>query len=168
LRNRLESFRKKVSTGRLVRQWSEPAELPGLVAVNLLQTIKTYPSTGWSRNSSFASEELLAQINHLRIENEKLSAENNDLRSLIPKTNVNDLISGNEKIHVHFAVRALKGLEEKGSESIEVEFSCDTLFGMIAPLAFFLILLPHSKMNLIFLFQAEMSFMRRWSFLGKE
>ena len=49
LRNRLQKFRDKVSTGRLVKYWSNAEEIRGLVALSLQKTIKTYPAIGWVR-----------------------------------------------------------------------------------------------------------------------
>jgi len=49
LRQRLQIFRDKVSAGRLVKFWKHADELPGLVALSLSKTIKTYPAIGWVR-----------------------------------------------------------------------------------------------------------------------
>ena len=49
--DKLEKFRNKVTTGRLVKFWSDARELPGLVALSLPKTIKTYPAVGWVRGN---------------------------------------------------------------------------------------------------------------------
>jgi hypothetical protein len=49
LRGRLKAFREKVSKNRLVKTWKAADELPGLVALSLSKTIKTYPAIGWVR-----------------------------------------------------------------------------------------------------------------------
>ena len=72
LRLRLDAFRAKATTERLVRFWNRPEDLPGLVAVNLSKTIKTYPATGWVRANQVSTEDLLTQLNQLRQENEYL------------------------------------------------------------------------------------------------
>ncbi|WP_080990290.1 DUF4062 domain-containing protein [Comamonas testosteroni] len=69
---KLKKFRAEVSTGRLVNFWNTAQELPGLVALSLMKTIKAYPAVGWVRGNTVASEDLLRQINDLRQENEKL------------------------------------------------------------------------------------------------
>jgi uncharacterized protein DUF4062 len=74
LRDKLEGFRKKVSTGRMVKFWKSADELPGLVALSLAFTIKTYPAIGWIRANKAASEDLLAEINDLRKLNTQLLA----------------------------------------------------------------------------------------------
>ena len=44
--NKLEKFKNKVTTGRLVKFWNDARELAGLVALSLPKTIKTYPAVG--------------------------------------------------------------------------------------------------------------------------
>ncbi len=72
LREKLRAFREKVATNRLVKFWKSADELPGMVALSLSKTIKTYPATGWVRASSIASEEMLIETNQLRKENDQL------------------------------------------------------------------------------------------------
>lgn len=69
---KLRAFKAKVTSGRLVRFWSRSDQLPGLVALSLQKTIKTYPATGWVRGSTFQSEDVLEQIARLERENRKL------------------------------------------------------------------------------------------------
>lgn len=67
-RIKLEAFREKVATGRLVRFWSNPDELNGQVAVSLTMTIKTYPAIGWVRANLQTNAESLQEMNDLRKE----------------------------------------------------------------------------------------------------
>jgi hypothetical protein len=46
LRDRLENFKEKVMTGRLIKFWKSLEELPGLVALSLSKTIKSHPAVG--------------------------------------------------------------------------------------------------------------------------
>ncbi len=71
LRVRLERFRKKASTGRLVKFWTKAEELPGLVALSLTKTIKTYPAIGWVRANHIANVDALGELNELRKINEE-------------------------------------------------------------------------------------------------
>lgn len=71
-REKLTAFRDKVATGRLVKFWNRSDQLPGLVALSLLKTIKTYPAVGWVRADKADATELLRQINELRQENDAL------------------------------------------------------------------------------------------------
>ncbi|WP_298248390.1 DUF4062 domain-containing protein [uncultured Christiangramia sp.] len=72
LRIKLQNFKDKVATNRLVKFWRNLEELPGLVALSLSKTIKTYPAIGWVRANTVADPELYKEINELRKENEKL------------------------------------------------------------------------------------------------
>lgn len=71
-REKLATFRDKVKTGRLVKFWNSRDELPGLVALSLSKTIRTYPAVGWVRGGGEDTIELLRQINELRQENDVL------------------------------------------------------------------------------------------------
>ena len=71
-RKKLDKFRERVSTNRLVKMWSSANGLPGLVALSLSKTIKIYPAVGWVRATNVASGELLTDLNELRKENANL------------------------------------------------------------------------------------------------
>ncbi|WLI14427.1 MULTISPECIES: DUF4062 domain-containing protein [Pseudomonas] len=81
-REKLQAFREKVSTGRLVGYWDQGSELAGLVALSLGKTIRAYPAVGWIRASEGSSEELLKEINELRKENERLNQELSQIKAL--------------------------------------------------------------------------------------
>jgi hypothetical protein len=83
LRERLDAFRKKVSTGRLVKHWKSADELPNLVTVSLVHTTRMFPAVGWIRANKAASEELLTEINELRKENAQLKSATGELRPTI-------------------------------------------------------------------------------------
>ncbi|MDD5277369.1 MAG: DUF4062 domain-containing protein [Methylovulum sp.] len=70
LRIRLQGFRDKAATGRVVKFWQHKEELPGIVALSLSKTIKLFPAVGWVRADKVSSEELLIEINELRKQNE--------------------------------------------------------------------------------------------------
>lgn len=100
-RDKLEAFRARVSQGRLVRFWSSADALPGLVALSLSKTIKTYPAVGWVRATSAPTTEMLSELNDLRKRISELEAELVETRNRIPSSPVvNDLASLDEKITV--------------------------------------------------------------------
>jgi len=72
LREKLEAFRQRVSEGRLVKLWTKAEELPGLVALSLSKTIKTYPAIGWVRADQAGNPELLKEVHELRKRNQEL------------------------------------------------------------------------------------------------
>lgn len=94
LRERLELFRQKVCTDRLVKFWKSADELPGLVALSLAHTMKLFPATGWIRADKVASEELLREINDLRKLNAQLVVQLSELR---PVPTVENLAGLEEK-----------------------------------------------------------------------
>lgn len=69
---KLSAFRARAATGRIVKFWESVSDLPGLVALSVMKTIKAHPSVGWVRGNAVANEDLLFQINELRKENETL------------------------------------------------------------------------------------------------
>jgi hypothetical protein len=81
LRGRLKAFREKVSSNRLIKFWKTADELPGLVALSLSKTIKTYPAVGWIKADQAATTDLLNDVNELRKKNEELRRQLAELRS---------------------------------------------------------------------------------------
>lgn len=74
LRIRLNAFREKVASNRLVKFWNKADDLPGLVALSISKTIKMFPAVGWVRANTVGNEELLSELNEIRKENNELKA----------------------------------------------------------------------------------------------
>jgi hypothetical protein len=72
LRTRLSAFRDRVKSGRIVKFWKIGADLPGLVALSLIKTIKSHPAVGWVRANQVGSAQLLSELNELRKRNQEL------------------------------------------------------------------------------------------------
>lgn len=70
---KLEVFRNKVSNGRMIKYWTNPDELPGMVSLSLQKTIKTYPAIGWVRGDNAENPSVYKEINELRKKNENLN-----------------------------------------------------------------------------------------------
>ena len=129
LQEKLISFRERVSAGRLVRFWENANELPGLVALSLTKTIKTYPAIGWVRANRIANNEILTEINDLRKKNQELEI----------------LLSINSSVPDKPLIENLAGIEEKfvvsGTYSFELtdtyhwasEITWSEIFAIIAP-----------------------------------
>ena len=78
---KLQVFKTKATTNRLVKFWSDAKELSGLVALSLPKTIKTYPAIGWIRgNEATDNTELLKQLNELRKEKDELKKQVQELQ----------------------------------------------------------------------------------------
>lgn len=75
LQEKLAYFRNDVCSNRLVKFWTSPAELPGLVALNLPKTIKAYPAIGWVRGDTTASASIMTELLAVKAENDRLQNE---------------------------------------------------------------------------------------------
>lgn len=100
LRERLQQFRDKVATDRLVKFWKTAEELPGLVSLSLSKTMKMFPAVGWIRADRVASEDLLGEINELRKNNTQLQSALAEL-STEPHPAIDNLAGLDEFIKLH-------------------------------------------------------------------
>jgi len=97
-RAKLQAFREKLKTGRLVRMWNKAEQLPGLVALSLQKTIRTYPAVGWVRADQMPTAQLLSETNELRKHNQTLQAE---LSLLKATTSIPDLASLDDVVELN-------------------------------------------------------------------
>ncbi len=132
LRDRLLQFKDKVMDGRLIKFWSNINELPGLVALSLTKTIKTYPAIGWVRAKNLASEDILAEINELRKENAKLQ---DALKAAL--THQRPAIDGIADIDSKYTVHGIYKTQKPGYSpaSYDFTYTCSwrEMFALIAP-----------------------------------
>jgi hypothetical protein len=127
LRARLEAFRERVATDRLVRFWRSADELPGIVALNLSKTIKMFPAVGWVRADRVSSEELLTEINDLRKQNVQLQQALANVPTIIDAP-IPNLAGLDESIELHGRHY------NRGSPSRwKASATWSQLFAMIAP-----------------------------------
>lgn len=91
-REKLEKFKEEVCKNRLIKYWDYTKQLPGMVALSLIQAIKMYPQQGWVRGGNFDNIELLEQINALRLENEKYKNCIVELKDIMEKEPDSELI----------------------------------------------------------------------------
>ena len=128
----LRAFRKKVSEGRLFKFWNFASDLPGLVALSLLKTIKTHPAVGWVRSDKVSSEKLLGELNDVRRENEELRKKLSDSTQTIAP-DISDLAPMDEEFLITGTYYADRYNPNKNwSESL----SWEKLFGLIEPYLF--------------------------------
>jgi hypothetical protein len=98
-RELLQTFREKVTTGRLVKFWTEAKELPGLVALSLQRTIKMYPAQGWVRSGSLATADAVQKVNQLQ---DRVRELEEALRKSVGATKIDmaTLASGNDTFSI--------------------------------------------------------------------
>lgn len=128
LRKKLQLFRDKVMTGRLVKFWASAEELPGLVALSITKTIKMYPAIGWVRASQVASEKILAEINDLRNKNDELQK---SLTELSPKEQT--IFDDITDIDTTFTVHGTYTTITHARYSFNITISWKEIFSLIAP-----------------------------------
>ena len=123
-REKLEAFRDKVKTGRLVQFWSNADELNGKVAVSLTKTIKTYPAIGWVRGNTPANEQTLQEINELRKELDDLRKYKQEKENY--GYEIEDIASLDDKI-------SFSGIYGVNNTKWKMTLSWKELFGLISP-----------------------------------
>ena len=134
-KRKLDLFINKLKTGRLVKWWHNEDQLPGLVSVILMKTIKMYPSTGWIRgNSVVSNENLYIELEKLRKENQELREQKNNISKV--NTKENKFIDIN--ILADFDSRyTFTGKKQFGSDSVYRDWKMDdtwgNLFSAISP-----------------------------------
>lgn len=130
LEGKLSEFRRVVCTDRLVKYWTSAELLPGLVALSLQKTIKTYPAVGWVRGDSTASTAIMAELLALKSENERLREELLKLESK-PQIEIIGLAGLDKKISVGGNASSPHNVRVKQSWEIEITFA--EIFKIIAP-----------------------------------
>lgn len=86
-KEKLDAFISKLKTGRLVSFWNDEKELPGLVALSLITTMKQHPAIGWVRGNQIPNETLLLELEKLRKENDELKKQKNNEQQSLTITN---------------------------------------------------------------------------------
>lgn len=132
LRDKLEKFKSKVSTGRLVKFWNFAEELPGMVALSLAKTIKTYPAVGWVRSTTVLNPEVYQELNEIRKENANLK---DKLDTFIQRENkTKELANFDDKYTFVGEHRRFNSSTKRYSKSHwEIEISWSELFSLFSP-----------------------------------
>ncbi len=83
---KLQSFRDKIRTSRMVKEWTTPQELHALAAISISRVTSDIERVGWIRGDAAASEDILSELNKIRNKNEKLEMEIRQLKeNALPK-----------------------------------------------------------------------------------
>lgn len=132
LRQKLQGFRDKVATNRLIKFWKNAEELPGLVALSLSKTIKTYPAVGWIRANSTSNPEVYIELNDLRKENQELKINSNPVFE--DKYGIENLADLDDKIKIFGNHRLwVKRFNSYSNENWEKELDWKTVFALLSP-----------------------------------
>jgi hypothetical protein len=126
-RQRLSSFKDRVSKKRLVSFWSNREQLKSNIIISLSKAIGETPGIGWVRGNIAAAEDILAQINDFRTEVERLRIENDDLkRQLMP--NVDNIALLQEKFAINYSY-----YDDNRKYNRTVEMPWGEIFKIIGP-----------------------------------
>lgn len=85
LKRKLEDFRNKVTSGKIVKFWNEHGNLEAYAILALTNAIKTKPRTGWKRGDIESSRETLEEVDRLNKRVNYYIKENINLRSELHK-----------------------------------------------------------------------------------
>lgn len=77
---KFNAFRKKVMRGRMIKEWKEINELPGLVSTALNKQITRKPRLGWIRGDQTIPPETIMELTRLSKENSQLREELAELK----------------------------------------------------------------------------------------
>jgi hypothetical protein len=128
---RLGAFRAHVMTGRIVHLWKDRDSLKYAVFKSLVATFDELPGIGWVRANRVASEDLLEQINELRIRNEQLQTAYDHLKDeLTPK--IGDVAPLDSSFSVHYSYSQRISHEMKTYKN-SVTMTWRTIFTAIGP-----------------------------------
>jgi hypothetical protein len=77
LRTKLDSFRSRIEN-KMVKFWHTPGDLPGQVALAIINIRKSHPAEGWIRAGDAMTPEIKAELAELRAKVRELTADLND------------------------------------------------------------------------------------------
>jgi Domain of unknown function (DUF4062) len=132
LASSLTAFRAKVSKGRLVKFWRSRDELKHQVVMALAKAFSDTPAVGWIRGDAAASEDLLSQINALRIQLDKLKDENATLQAQSqPQLDGIARLSDTFDVRYYWEAFRSTGPNQKGSNTLTLTWA--EIFVAIGP-----------------------------------
>jgi len=105
MREKLEVFRKKVTTAKHVNFWTNQDGLAGAVALSFNKFTKRHPAVGWIRADQATSSESLRELSRLQARIKELEGQLEVSRTL-PPIGIEDLAQGEEEYSLKFWAHA--------------------------------------------------------------
>lgn len=128
-RQKLDEFREKVRSGRVVKFWKSADQLPSLVTMSLVHMTKVFPAIGWVRANKVAGIDALTELNELRKTNAQLQSALGKL-----KPSVENLAGLDDKFELYGTARHAR---YSGSgyytQTWKAVYTWREIFGCIAP-----------------------------------
>ncbi|HGE6717846.1 TPA: DUF4062 domain-containing protein [Serratia marcescens] len=132
-REKLASFIAKASDGRLRKTWSNVKDLPGLVALSMTKTIKTYPAVGWVRADKITNETALSELNELRKRNEELMGKI-EVLEMKPAFSPPENIAGFDSVfEIHYESYSYNIECGEASDNFSINLKWGKIFSLISP-----------------------------------
>lgn len=131
----INSFRTKVlNNKKLCKYWSTSGELIGGVINSLNAEISQNPRIGWTRGNDFQYDELLEQINHLRLKNETYEKRIHELEHQLEENSISidNLASGDEKYEIEYVWR-YNGYDYSEWQDLSLSLTWNEIFSLIGP-----------------------------------
>ena len=127
---KLEKFKAKVQTGRVVKPWNNKQDLVYSVVISLNQEKTAYPAIGWIRANQALSNENLIELNELRKEVDELRKYKQQQET---KVAYEDIADFDEEITVRFNQIYYDYRYGDIRDPRERKLSWRSLFAQIAP-----------------------------------
>lgn len=109
---KLQAFRAKAMTNRLVSIWKTLEELTGQLAISIMKAKMEIKRPGWQRAVDFDEATLRREIMELRQENEKVSIKLKEAKKeLVALTTQTDVAFEDQAIEIKYHYRTKYGLE---------------------------------------------------------
>lgn len=130
---KLESFKKRVMDGRVVRRWANQIDLTTGVIQSLTHEMRAYPAIGWVRANKVASEDVLQDLARLQKEVEELRKYKAGVESS-QQSIYKDIATFDDK-YILEGVSSWwnKYIEQDQSEKFSIEESWRNIFAALAP-----------------------------------
>lgn len=132
LQEKLEKFREKVCTGRLVKFWENTGQVAGIVALSLIKTIKMSPAIEWVRANLVPDKNTTQEILMLRDKIKDLENQLNILKS--QPEGIENLAQGEDVFHTKLIVNTITLTNSHEKFEIPIEATWNHLFKLISPL----------------------------------
>ena len=128
---KLEKFKAKVQTGRVVKPWNNKQDLVYSVVISLNQEKTAYPAIGWIRANQALSNENLIELNELRKEVDELRKYKQQQET---KVAYEDIADFDDEITLHFIQSYWESrLRQECHGNHSKTISWRMLFAQIAP-----------------------------------
>jgi hypothetical protein len=126
---KLEAFRDKVKTGRMVRMWNSHDQLVSALMQAISRAIQIYPAPGWVRGDTPASDEILQQYVQLRARYDEL---HKSYQALLEENSakITGLAPLTDQFTIHFRYRSER---DGNTVSSEICITWSHIFSIVGP-----------------------------------